>query len=538
MLIPHTAGCLKMDTETARGTFPDNSPHTQTPHSLAPPQARPHERPLDIGPFTEIQKLIGTDNWNAWHKAISAEFQKQGVWEIVIDDKNVDRTEPPYGLDWPKWKRLDNSLGALLAMTVHRDIMNSVPDGMGGSSFYKHLLLHFKPGPTFSQLLKTLASLHIDDFSSATQYTHKFGDIYRQLRENRPDAISTIMIKALYLEGLGPAWEEFRTEMMEDTPENRMYTPNLVMGMVIDREDEPDSDEEAPADGDVLMNEEIPTEGEIPSTKEMPAVDKQPAQQEKPEGEKPAENEVSSDDATLSGQGVPVQNEATPSARIMPDKEQTPTEQLTSTAKKIPADQEMRSDHDDSSDEDASSDGDDSSSGDDSDMSDDDLPSAERVPATREVNPPAIKNDPAKEGTAAQSSVPAKRKMYKNRQIYDEKDLPSADEDSLSDSDSSGEDTSDDDDDDDGDDDEKYSTGQTPSQGYKSTPTEPARHSNRPFCGHCKVQGHKEQGCWRAQGRTEEEITQMRTELNERRRAAKRRKIERSQEAVTPPPNQ
>ena len=526
---------LERDMETDLGMFPpNNAPRAKTPPSLAPLQVRPHERPLDIGPFTEIPKLVSPKGWHAWHRAISAEFQKQGVWEIVVDDKNVDPKDPPYGLDWPKWKRLDNSLAALLAMTVHRHIMNSVPDGVGGSSLYKHLSVNFKPGPTFSQLLKILAGLHIDNFSSASQYTHKFDDIYRKLRKSRPDAISPVMINALYLEGLGPEWEDLRVDMMEDTAENRRLTPQLVMGMVYDRDSEPDSDasdDDASTPGDVHMKEEKPAEAETPSNKEMPSVEKKPAQEEGSDEDKSTEDGASSDDATLSGQGVPVSKEAVHPAENMPAKHHTPAKQPTPTEKQTPADQEMDSDdeEDDEEDNDESSDSD-ASSGDDSDMSDDDdVPYGEGVRGTKEVNPPA-KNISVREGSAAKASVPAKRKVPMDRQIYDEEDLPShTDEESDTDSyGSSDEETSDDD--------EQYSTGETPSKEEKAASAEPARQSNRPFCGHCNVQGHKERGCWRAQGRSEEEITQMRTELNERRRN-KRRKVEKPQRPVTPPPN-
>lgn len=46
---------------------------------------------------------------------------------------------------------------------------------------------------------------------------------------------------------------------------------------------------------------------------------------------------------------------------------------------------------------------------------------------------------------------------------------------------------------------------------------------NRPFCGHCNMLGHHQEGCWRIEGRSEEEIKIIRRTLRED-RSSRRRK--------------
>ncbi|KAJ6031474.1 hypothetical protein N7540_002206 [Penicillium herquei] len=48
--------------------------------------------------------------------------------------------------------------------------------------------------------------------------------------------------------------------------------------------------------------------------------------------------------------------------------------------------------------------------------------------------------------------------------------------------------------------------------------TEPIKNRRgRPFCGHCNMLGHHQEGCWRMEGRSEEEITIIRRTLNKSR---------------------
>ncbi|KAJ5613777.1 hypothetical protein N7528_007431 [Penicillium herquei] len=54
--------------------------------------------------------------------------------------------------------------------------------------------------------------------------------------------------------------------------------------------------------------------------------------------------------------------------------------------------------------------------------------------------------------------------------------------------------------------------------------TEPVKNRRgRPFCGHCNMVGHRQEGCWRMEGRSEEEITIIRRTLNQTRSRRARR---------------
>lgn len=60
--------------------------------------------------------------------------------------------------------------------------------------------------------------------------------------------------------------------------------------------------------------------------------------------------------------------------------------------------------------------------------------------------------------------------------------------------------------------------------GIATEPTQPVRKQRgRPFCGHCNMIGHHQEGCWRIEGRSEEEIKIIRRTLRED-RSSRRRK--------------
>lgn len=53
-----------------------------------------------------------------------------------------------------------------------------------------------------------------------------------------------------------------------------------------------------------------------------------------------------------------------------------------------------------------------------------------------------------------------------------------------------------------------------------------ATRGGRPFCGHCNIPGHLQEGCWRLEGRSEEEITIIRRALSRDRAKRARMKSE------------
>lgn len=180
-----------------------------------------YDVPLDISQFTDIVKLRGPENYEEWHQSICTTFQNQGVWELVTGSEQpllAFALDAPPNYTYTKWQRLDKSLSALLGMTVERAILANIPENISIDAMYEFLQTNYqhKPSPQFPQLLKTLSRLRLDNFTSLNNYAHKFITVQEEMESKHPNGISPIMIKTLFLEGLGRGWEDFKADITEN----------------------------------------------------------------------------------------------------------------------------------------------------------------------------------------------------------------------------------------------------------------------------------------------------------------------------------
>ncbi|KAJ5113933.1 hypothetical protein N7456_002467 [Penicillium angulare] len=217
-----------------------------------PPRADRYNVPLDISKFTDIFKLQGTENYEQWHNSIQREFQNQGVWDLVTgSEQPLLALNPPLAQTYKNWQRLDKSLSALLGMTVDRAILVNIPENISIDAMYEFLRTNYqpKPGPDFSQLLKTLSRLRLANFPCVSDYAAKFSAIQLEMEAAQPYVLSPTVVNTLFLEGLGPDWEAFREYMREEYSAINELNPLELDELIAETQDYEDTfaeDEPAP----------------------------------------------------------------------------------------------------------------------------------------------------------------------------------------------------------------------------------------------------------------------------------------------------
>lgn len=139
--------------------------------------------------------------------------------------------DPSVGDSYKNWQRLDKSLSALLGITVDRAILVQMPENVGIDVVYKFLQTNYQPQPRpeYPELFKTLSRLRLENFTSVSDYAHNFEAIYNDMESLFPGKISILVVRTLFLDGLGKGWEEFKRTMLDaNTGAPREPLTNLI----------------------------------------------------------------------------------------------------------------------------------------------------------------------------------------------------------------------------------------------------------------------------------------------------------------------
>src|SRR2546423_2200346 len=193
---------------------------------------------------SQIPKLKGTSNFDAWYNGLKGVAKVNGAWKILTGatEKPKDEKSPTYAQDLKEWEQIQEKLDGIIRLSVEAGPLSHIMALEDATSMLKKLEEQYKVrGYTARDIIwRKLTRSELSDYKSVAEYGETIKKAKTELAEMGCD-IPSWMITTSFLHGLGETYEEFVTMILTVRTKDasgRFQEPELddVMELLKDRE--------------------------------------------------------------------------------------------------------------------------------------------------------------------------------------------------------------------------------------------------------------------------------------------------------------
>jgi hypothetical protein len=193
---------------------------------------------------SQIPKLKGTSNFDAWYNGLKGVAKINGAWKVLTGaiPKPEDEESSSYVQDLKEWEQIQEKMDGIIRLSVEAEPLSHIMALEDATSMLKKLEERYKVrGHTARDIVwRKLTRSELSDYKSVAEYGETIKKAKTELAEMGCD-IPSWMITTSFLHGLGETYEEFITMILtlrtKDVP-GQFQEPELddVIELLKDRE--------------------------------------------------------------------------------------------------------------------------------------------------------------------------------------------------------------------------------------------------------------------------------------------------------------
>src|SRR2546423_2462203 len=193
---------------------------------------------------SQIPKLKGASNFDAWYNGLKGVAKVNGAWKILTGatEKPKDEKSPTYAQDLKEWEQIQEKMDGIIRLSVEAGPVSHIMALEDATSMLKKLEEQYKVrGYTARDIVwRKLTRSELSDYSSVAEVGETIKKAKTELAEMGCD-IPSWMISTSFLHGLGETYEEFVTMILTVRTKDasgKFQEPELddVMELLKDRE--------------------------------------------------------------------------------------------------------------------------------------------------------------------------------------------------------------------------------------------------------------------------------------------------------------